>query len=270
MFNFYTIIVKFETIILRFMNIGLVQYNPAWEDKQENILKLDNLIGKSQKDYSLLIFPEMTLTGFTMNSREFAEEEGGISCRYFSDVARRLKTDVIAGFIEKADAKIYNSLVHYSTDGVLISKYRKIHPFSYSGENVNYTRGEKPVVSSMDKWKIGLSICYDLRFPELFRTYAKQRAELMVVIANWPVKRIEHWKALLKARAIENQCYIAAVNRVGTDPGNEYNGFSSIISPLGEELVALAGCETISRTEISYDDLVDVRKRLPFLNDMFL
>ncbi|HEX2960972.1 MAG TPA: carbon-nitrogen family hydrolase [Ignavibacteriales bacterium] len=252
------------------MKIGLVQYNPAWENIEENKLKLDNLVSKCQENYSLLIFPEMTLTGFTMNSVKFAEEDAGTSCRYFSDLAKRLNTEVIAGFIEKADSKIYNSLVHYGTDGALKNKYRKIHPFSFSGENVHYSRGEKPVVSSIGEWKIGLSICYDLRFPELFRTYARERTELMVVIANWPVKRIEHWKALLKARAIENQCYIAAVNRVGTDPGNDYNGFSSIISPLGEELLTLVNDETISGTDISLDTLMDVRKRLPFLNDMFL
>lgn len=252
------------------MKIGLVQYNPAWENIEENKLKLDNLVSKCQENYSLLIFPEMTLTGFTMNSVKFAEEDGGTSCRYFSDLAKRLNTEVIAGFIEKADSQIFNSLVHYGTDGALKNKYRKIHPFSFSGENVHYARGEKPVVSSIGEWKIGLSICYDLRFPELFRTYARERTELMVVIANWPVKRIEHWKALLKARAIENQCYIAAVNRVGTDPGNDYNGFSSIISPLGEELLTLVNDETISGTDISLDTLMDVRKRLPFLNDMFL
>ncbi|MGE5353954.1 MAG: carbon-nitrogen family hydrolase [Acidobacteriota bacterium] len=252
------------------MKIGLVQYNPSWENKEDNKIKLDNLVGKSGENYSLLIFPEMTLTGFTMNSEKFAEEDGGSSCRYFSDLAKRLNTEIIAGFIEKTDSKIYNSLVHYDTSGALKSKYRKIHPFSFSGENVHYARGEKPVVSSIDNWKIGLSICYDLRFPELFRTYAKEKAELMVVIANWPVKRIEHWKALLKARAIENQCYIAAVNRVGSDLGNEYNGFSSIISPLGEELIAIAGKETISGVDISLETLMDVRKRLPFLNDMFL
>ncbi|MCU7492390.1 MAG: nitrilase-related carbon-nitrogen hydrolase [Bacteroidota bacterium] len=252
------------------MKIGLVQYNPTWENIEENKLKLDELVSKCQENYSLLIFPEMSLTGFTMNSVKFAGEDGGTSCRYFSDLAKRLNTEVIAGFIEKADSKIYNSLVHYGTDGALKNKYRKIHPFSFSGENVHYSRGEKPVVSSIGEWKIGLSICYDLRFPELFRTYARERTELMVVIANWPVKRIEHWKALLKARAIENQCYIAAVNRVGTDPGNDYNGFSSIISPLGDELITLVNDETISGTDISLDTLMDVRKRLPFLNDMFL
>ncbi|MGE5499740.1 MAG: nitrilase-related carbon-nitrogen hydrolase, partial [Syntrophothermus sp.] len=140
------------------MKIGLVQYNPSWENKEDNKIKLDNLVGKSGENYSLLIFPEMTLTGFTMNSEKFAEEDGGSSCRYFSDLAKRLNTEIIAGFIEKTDSKIYNSLVHYDTSGALKSKYRKIHPFSFSGENVHYARGEKPVVSSIDNWKIGLSI----------------------------------------------------------------------------------------------------------------
>lgn len=252
------------------MKVGLVQYDPVWENKEENKNKLDSLITKYPDNYSLLIFPEMTLTGFTMDSVRFAEEEKGDSYQYFSAMARKNNMEVIAGFIEKSEGKIYNSLVHFSTEGEQKSKYRKIHPFSYSGENLHYSRGEKTVISGIDNWKIGLSICYDLRFPELFRRYAKERVELMVVIANWPVKRIEHWKTLLKARAIENQCYVAGINRVGKDPGNEYNGYSSLISPLGEELITLVNDEIIAGAELSYDSLNEVRNRLPFLNDMFL
>ncbi len=115
---------------------------------------------------------------------------------------------------------------------------------------------------------IGLSICYDLRFPELYRLYAKEKVHLIIDIANWPDTRIEHWRSLLKARAIENQCYVAGINRVGDDPKLHYNGFSSVFDPMGKELVAVENDERIIEAEIDKSYVNDVRKKLPFLNDM--
>ncbi|MGE5401677.1 MAG: carbon-nitrogen family hydrolase [Ignavibacteriales bacterium] len=252
------------------MKIAFVQYNPEWESKETNRDKLDQLLEKNQDNYSLIIFPEMTLTGFTMDSSQFSEGEDGETCRYFRNMAQKYDSDIIAGFIENDMGKIYNTLIHLDKNGILVNKYRKIHPFSYSGEDVNYCRGDKPVVTRVENMNIGLSVCYDLRFPELFRHYAKARAELIVVIANWPVKRIEHWKTLLRARAIENQCYVVGVNRVGNDPGNQYNGFSSLISPMGEEIVSAMDKETVLKADISADFVNEVRAKLPFLKDMTL
>ncbi len=252
------------------MLVGLVQYDPEWEDKERNKQKLSWLLENNLKEVDLLIFPEMTLTGFTMKSQELGESSDAGSFEFFASLSVKYNSNVFAGIIEKEKDKYFNTLLHIDRKGRLVSKYRKVHPFSYSTEDKHYSRGEKPVITKIDDWNIGLSICYDLRFPELYRGYSKDRIELMVNIANWPVTRIEHWKTLLKARAIENQCYFAGVNRVGKDPKLAYNGFCSIIDPMGNEVITGFEEEKILVAEISKDFVNDVRKNLPFLNDIYL
>lgn len=250
------------------MKIGLVQYNPSWEMKEENKGKIRNLLSSAEKNYSLMIFPEMTLTGFTMNAAGLSEEINGESFNFFSEIALNFSSHVIAGIIEKSNNNFYNSLIHIDPSGALINTYRKIHPFSYSDEDKNYTKGKEPVITSINEFSTGLSICYDLRFPELFRFYGKKKVELILVIANWPVPRIEHWWALLKARAIENLCYVAGVNRVGSDPKSVYSGFSSVYDPMGNELITSENMEEIITAEIYIDVVNEVRNKLPFLNDI--
>ncbi len=252
------------------MKIGLVQYNPVWEDKEANILKLNYLIAENLNKVDVLIFPEMTLTGFTMKAEKFAEPLNGESKNYFSSIAQKESVHVFAGVIEQENAKIYNSLIHLNPTGELVKSYRKIHPFSYSTEDKHYEKGNSTVVTKIDDWNIGLSICYDLRFPELFRFYGKVRTELIIVIANWPDTRIEHWKALLKARAIENQCYVAGVNRMGSDPKLFYNGFSSIYNPMGNVIACSENEEKILRADLDLEKVKEIQSGLPFLNDIRL
>jgi len=118
--------------------------------------------------------------------------------------------------------------------------------------------------------RIGLSICYDLRFPELFRKYAKERVDIIVDIANWPVERIEHWYTLLKARAIENQCYIVGVNRVGSDKLIAYSGWSSVFGPVGDEILCLREGEEVGIVEVHREEVIRTRNKYPFLNDIAL
>ena len=249
------------------MKIGLVQYSPIWEDKETNQKRILSLV-KESKDIELLIFPEMTLTGFTMKSGEVSEGIQGASYRFFSELARKKNTNVIAGIVEKSNNRNYNTLIHIKPDGNLVKLYRKIHPFSYSGEDENYYAGARPAMTKIRKWIIGLTICYDLRFPELFRKYGKKRAHVIVNIANWPDTRIEHWKTLLKARAIENQCYMVGVNRVGDDPKLHYPGFSSVFDPMGIEIVSVENEERMIEVELNKEYVREVRERLPFLNDI--
>jgi omega-amidase len=219
---------------------------------------------------SLLIFPEMTLTGFTMHASKFGESFSEASFGFFSGIAQKNKIFIAAGIIEKEDEQYFNSLIILNPKGNLISKYRKVHPFSYSTEDKNYKRGEKVITSQINELKVGLSVCYDLRFPELYRYYAKERVDLIIVIANWPDTRIEHWQTLLKARAIENQCYVAGVNRVGDDPLLHYTGCSSIFDPMGKEIISLKDEEIITFAEINKEQVDRTRNKLPFLNDMHL
>ncbi len=252
------------------MKFGIVQFAPAWENPEESILNIEDLLKSSSAKFDALVLPEMTLTGFTMNAEKFAEEIDGIGTQYFMKLSERIKTNIFAGIIERDGKNIFNSLVHFDEHGLIKARYRKIHPYSCSNEDNYYTAGNETVITTIDDLRIGLSVCYDLRFPELYRMYAKERVDILIDIANWPIPRIEHWKTLIKARAIENQCFMIGVNRIGNDPFNEYNGRSGVYDPMGNEVV-LAGDESkIIEADLDMS-LVDVtRTKLPFLQDMKL
>lgn len=251
------------------MKIALVQYSPDWENKDTNKKKILQLVRESA-GVELFIFPEMTLTGFTMKSMEMSETIHGDSFKFFSSIAKEKAANIFAGIIERRDKRNYNTLIHIKPDGNLLKLYRKVHPFSYSSENEYYLAGTKPAYTKIKNWKIGLTICYDLRFPELYRKYGKKRAHMIVNIANWPDTRIEHWRSLLKARAIENQCYVAGVNRVGKDPKLNYVGFSSVFDPMGKELIAVENDERIIIVDIDKNYVSEVREKFPFLDDIKL
>lgn len=252
------------------MKLGLVQFSPIWEDKNKNIKKIDDLISTIDQSVDALVFPEMTLTGFTMNSKINAEEIDGLTFVYFMNLASKLKVDIFAGIIEKEDKSFFNSLIHFNPDGLIKAKYKKIHPFSMAKEDKAYRAGDEVVVTKIDKSKIGLTICYDLRFPELYRLYAKENVDILINIANWPIKRIEHWRHLLKARAIENQCFMVGVNRVGNDPFNEYSGNSSVFDPMGNEIVLVENDERIIYADIDIEQVKETKERLQFLKDIKL
>ncbi len=252
------------------MKIGLVQFSPVWEEPEESIYLLQNILKEGMSNCEVLIFPEMSLTGFTMKAKNFAEEIDGISTSYFMNLARKGNKHVFAGIIEKDDEDIYNSLVHFDNKGIITARYRKIHPYSNAGEDKNFTAGNERIITRIGEVKIGLSVCYDLRFPELFRYYGKERVDIIINIASWPVPRIEHWKTLLKARAIENQCFMIGVNRVGTDLKNNYSGCSGIFDPMGNEVIMIENKEGLFTTEIELGKVNEVREALPFLNDIRL
>lgn len=252
------------------LKIGLFQFDQEWENKDLNKKKIIDAIAQiSGFKCDLIIFPEMTLTGFSMCAKKLAEELYGDAFEYFSNMAKVLDTHIFYGAIMKEKGKYYNSLIHLDKKGKFKICYNKLHPFSFSREHTVYTKGTKPVIAEIGKIKIGLSICYDLRFPELFRKYAKEKIDMLVNIANWPTLRIEHWKTLIKARAIENQCFFAGVNRIGSDPKNNYSGYSSIISPFGETLFETieSGLKLI---EIDLNETAEIRKKYPFLKDIRL
>ena len=252
------------------MKIGLVQYHPQWEKKDLSKTKIVNLLGQISSKIDLLIFPELTLTGFTMRSKRFAEKIKGESINFFSSLAEKFSCHIIAGFIEEDQARYYNTLVHLAHDSGLVCKYRKIHPFSFTGENRYYASGNQPTITEIKGLRFGLSICYDLRFPELYRQYAKDGVEVMVDIANWPVDRIEHWYALLKARAIENQCYMIGVNRVGSDKSLSYPGWSAVFGPFGDELICQKDNEDVIIIDVHGEEVKKIRETYPFLNDISL
>lgn len=252
------------------MKIGIVQFDPVWESPDASIEKLEKILSEEYSEPDLLVFPEMTLTGFTMNSKKFAEEINGTSTQYFIRKSAELKINIFAGIIELDEHKIYNSLVHFDSMGLIHARYRKIHPFSYAKENEFYDRGKEIVISKIDDCKIGLSVCYDLRFPEVYRLYGKKRCEIIINIANWPSPRIEHWLALSRSHAIANQCFMISVNRVGKDPYNDYPGKSCVYDPMGKELFCANDSAGYFNIEIDLEEVITVREKYKFLDDIKL
>ena len=253
------------------MKMGLVQLSPEWENPEKSIEKVEALLDKvNLNELELLIFPELTLTGFTMNAEKFAEEIDGISMKMFIELASSNKINIFGGLIEKYENKFYNTLIHFDENGLIKARYRKIHPFSLGKEDKYYSQGKEVVVTKINDFHFGLSICYDLRFPELYRLLTLNGAEILVNIANWPIPRINHWKLLTQANAIQQLSYFIGVNRTLNDPYNEYNGCSRIISPMGEVIIEAENAEEVIIAEINPDEVKNVRENFPFLNDIKL
>lgn len=250
------------------MKIGLFQYNPYWEDKEKNMKKIFDIFDKFYESCELICFPEMTLTGFSMKPQKISEELKGQTYSFFRELAIKKSVNLVYGFARKQGDSFFNTLVVLSKKGEILKTYDKIHLFSFAGENKIFTSGSIVENVEIAGVKIGLSVCYDLRFPELYRIFAYEKIKIMINIANWPDSRIEFWKALLKARAIENQAYIVGVNRIGADSVNIYSGCSSVYDPLGNTVLEIINEEGIFYFEPDFEFLEEVRNKYPFLNDM--
>lgn len=222
------------------MNIALVSLDQLWEDKEANVSLCEAYIKEaSQKAVELIIFPEMTLTGFSSNISKIAEEKStSETVRKFSQLAKQYNIALLLGVVFQDGEKATNNSIVIDEKGDLVGTYTKIHPFTFAKEDLCYNGGNSIETCTYKDITIGLTICYDLRFPELYSILAKS-CDLIVNIANWPAKRVCHWSTLLKARAIENQTFIAGVNRVGVDGNSlEYCKCSEIINANGDSLEA--------------------------------
>ncbi len=253
------------------MNVIALQFDIAWENKPANFEKVRRLLAQAapEKD-SLVVLPEMFATGFSMNVNTIAEHYGGETEQFLAGVAKEFGIYVIAGAAMRGrDGKARNKALVFSPEGKLIASYAKMHPFTPGGEADHYTRGERPVAFPWGDCTVSPFVCYDLRFPEIFReAAAAHRPELFTVIANWPEKRIQHWVRLLQARAIENQAYVVGVNRIGSDPYYTYTGRSMIIDPQGEILADAGNREGCIRSQSDLANLRKYREGLPFLADL--
>lgn len=253
------------------MKIALVQLDIRWESKKTNYKRAEEFIQKaSHEKCDIVVFPEMFNTGFSMNVSAIVEDKDGETAAMLSGMAKRYEINLIAGFPVKAfgDKKGKNIAVVFNRSGKNIASYIKIHPFSFATEDQYYVAGNDTVIFNIEGMSSGIFICYDLRFPEVFRSIAKD-VQAIFVIANWPASRKEHWVTLLKARAIENQCFVIGVNRTGTD-GNEiyYPGDSRVFSPLGIELCSGNNTDEFLTCIINPNEVTEIRAKFPFLNDM--
>lgn len=248
------------------MKIAIGQIDILWKSPQENLKKIRNVVQKAaEANAEVVVFPECFNTGFCPDG-ELIEEEGSITEKTLSDIARFFKINIIAGYFLKIEGKNRNAARVFSADGRIVANYYKIKLFSLLNEDRLFLAGESPVLFRLNEFHCSIFICFDLRFPELFRKVIPD-AEVIFVIANWPSSRNEHWRSLLRARAIENQCYVIGVNRVGRDGnGIEYTGESYVYDPFGEMLIKGKDRETILMCELHKEKLLQIREKYPFLN----
>ncbi|HEY0434561.1 MAG TPA: amidohydrolase [Chitinophagaceae bacterium] len=260
--------------VLRFSG---VQADLVWENKEANLQHLEEkirgLAGKTQ----IVVLPEMFSTGFSMSAAKLAENMEGETIRWMKRVAAESRVIVTGSVIIEDNGSYYNRLVWALPNGEP-GYYDKRHLFAYADEHSHYSPGGRRLIASAAGWKINLLICYDLRFPVWSRQKiedhgsdeapASPEYDVLVYVASWPKKRIEAWKTLLRARAIENQAFVIGVNRVGTDGnGIVYPGQSMVVDPAGEVLHA-AGDETeVFTVPFERSRLTYVREKFPFWKD---
>jgi predicted amidohydrolase len=251
------------------MRVGLVSLDQEWEDKAENLTRCRALARRAAAlEAQLIVFPEMTLTGFTMSVASVAEHPADSSTiRAFSALARELRVALAFGVVLHGAERPANSMIVVAPDGAELARYAKLHPFSLAHENAHYEAGSSLATAIVHDVACGLSICYDLRFPELFTALAAT-CDAILVIASWPQARIGHWNALLVARAIDCQCYVVAVNRTGTDGnGIHFPRSSQVIDPRGERLVPDAVDGDVELFTIDARKVAAYRRAFPTLRD---
>jgi omega-amidase len=257
------------------LTITTIQTNLFWEDKRANLQMLEEKINALSNKTEIVVLPEMFSTGFSMQPNLLAENMDGEAVEWMKRVSNENGIIITGSLIIEEESKYYNRLIWMLPNGQF-GYYNKRHLFAYAGEHEHYTAGNKRLIASVKGWKINLQVCYDLRFPVWTRQVPPQQGEVrrgpeydaIIYVANWPEKRSHAWKTLLCARAIENQCYVIGVNRVGSDDNDIYHsGNSLVIDPMGQVLYHMADEEDINTITLSKEKLEEVRTRFPFLND---
>lgn len=253
------------------LKVTLVQTKQFWEDKTQNLLHFESLL-KDVNDTDLILLPEMFHTSFTMNAESYAETlEQGEGINWLKLLALVKNACVYTSLIIEEDGGVYNMGVFIRPSGE-ITTYAKRKTFGLAKEDRHFNSGISEVIVELKDWKLQLQICYDLRFPEIVRNRIENNGEAaydtILYVANWPERRSLHWKTLLQARAIENQCYVVGVNRVGEDGnGLLYSGDSVVCDPLGETQWLTPHAEEVKTILLSANVLKNTRASLPFLKD---
>ena len=252
------------------MKLCCCQTDITWEDKAANHARALKLLDAARPERnSLVLFPEMFATGFSMNVTGINDGTSGETENFLSGLAKEFSVYIAGGLVTAAeDGRGRNQAAVFDPNGHELTRYTKMQPFSLGAEAKHYHSGIEPKFFTWEGLKVSPFICYDLRFPELFRSAVRSGAQLFTVIANWPVTRIHHWVTLLQARAIENQAYVAGVNRCGADPKYKYNGRSIIVDPHGSILADAGDGERVISAEIDPAVVTNWRAEFPALRDM--
>lgn len=249
------------------LKITIFQAYLFWENIDKNLQNISLRLSSGVKEKTdLIVLPEMFNTGFSMNAKELAEEMDGKTMTWMAASAARYECVVTGSLIIKENNNYYNRMIWMLPTGEY-QHYDKRHLFGMGEEDKTYTSGQDKIVVELKGWKIRLAVCYDLRFPIWLRNNDPSY-DVLLIVASWPDKRIPHWKALIPARAIENQSYVVAVNRVGHDGKEVYHsGHSMCIDAFGNTVYYKPEDEDLYTFSINYDDLIKIRRDFPFLKD---
>jgi omega-amidase len=251
------------------LNISLAQMNIALGDVARNFRRMQDWSAEAARRGShLVVFPELWSTGYALDqAKELASVLNSGMFSQVTTVAQQNKIAVVGSILEKRGVEVANSAAMFTPNGRLMGVYRKIHLFRLFEEEKWLSPGNAPLSMDLPWGETGLAICYDLRFPELFRHYAVNGAKMIILPAEWPLARVEHWRALLIARAIENQCYIVATNAAGETGGTVFGGHSMIVDPWGKIVIEGGEDPMLLTAEIDLDLVDDVRQRIPVFED---
>ena len=248
----------------------LIQSQLHWEDKNANLQMFEQKINSITTQTHVVILPEMFSTGFSMQPEKFAEKMDGSTVEWMKKIASSKKIILTGSIIIEEEQNYFNRLIWMLPNGQF-GYYDKRHLFAYGEEDRYYKAGTKRLVASVNGWKVNLMVCYDLRFPVWSRQQLEDGSfeyDVLIYVANWPQRRNTAWKSLLRARAIENQCFVIGVNRVGNDGNNIYHsGDSMIIDPLGEILFLKADEEDVFTMQLNKERLNEVREKFQFWRD---
>ncbi|MCU0334803.1 MAG: amidohydrolase [Chitinophagaceae bacterium] len=253
------------------LTVSLLQTPLHWEDKAANLQHFSQLLSQLPAGTQLAVLPEMFTTGFSMQPQQLAEPADGPTVQWMRQQAQQHRIIVAGSIIAEEAGHYFNRLLWVLPNGQ-VAGYNKRHLFGYAGEDAHYQSGTSRVIVSVNGFRVLLQVCYDLRFP----VWARQQPQpdgaaeydVLLYVANWPDRRIQAWRTLLQARAIENQCYVVAVNRTGHDGNGIYHsGHSMVVSPLGEILLELSGETAPGHFTLQRSLLEEVRQQLPFLKD---
>ena len=252
------------------LTLTIIQTDLSWENKAANLQRLKEKIEAMDERTEIVVLPEMFSTGFTMVPELFAETMEGETIAWMKERAENNKIIITGSLIIEEDGQYFNRLIWMLPNGEM-GHYDKRHLFGYGDEDKHYTAGNKRLIASVKGWRINLQVCYDLRFPVWSRQqYVSMESEydLLIYVANWPERRSHAWKTLLCARAIENQCFVAGVNRVGKDNKNVYfSGDSLVIDPLGQVLYHMPDAEDVFTITLQKEEVDKVRTQFPFWKD---
>lgn len=251
------------------MRVALIQMDIQLGRPAENRARVLDLVRQTAGQADLVVLPEMWTTGYALAelSGNLADRDGKPTDAFLSGLAAEANVYLAGSRAVERDGRVYNLATVHGPDGRLLAEYAKAHLVPMMEEPLHLTAGDRLAMAEVEGVRCGLAICYDLRFVEMFRTLALDGAEVMIIPAEWPAVRLHHWRTLLQARAIENQCFVLGCNRVGNDGQNDFPGHSMVVDPWGNVLAEGDEDECIIYAEIDLAQVAEVRTRVPVFKD---